>query len=68
MAAPPDTPDDVVAELADANLAVNEMPEFKTKLEDMGFQIINMGPEESEKFIADRIEYYKEILAEVGLL
>jgi len=68
MAAPPDTPDDIVAELADANLAVNNMPSFKNQLEDMGFQIIDMGPQESEEFIQDRIEYYKEILAEVGLL
>jgi len=68
MAAPPGTPDDVIEKLAEANLAVNEMPSFKNKLEDMGFQIINMGPEESEKFVEDRIEYYKKILAEVGLL
>lgn len=68
MAAPPDTPDDIVAKLAEANLAVNEMPSFKNKLEDMGFQIINMGPEESEKFIEDRIVYYEKILKEVGLL
>ncbi|SDF72749.1 hypothetical protein SAMN04488598_12138, partial [Halanaerobium congolense] len=49
-------------------LAVNEMPSFKNKLQDMGFQIINMGPEESEEFIDDRITYYEEILKEVGLL
>jgi tripartite-type tricarboxylate transporter receptor subunit TctC len=68
LAAPPGTPDDVVQKLAEANLAVNEMPSFKNKLQDMGFQIINMGPEESEEFIDDRITYYEEILKEVGLL
>jgi len=67
MAAPPGTPDDVVQKLADANRAVNKMPGFKNKLENMGFQIINMGPKESEEFIKERFEYYKKILAELDI-
>jgi tripartite-type tricarboxylate transporter receptor subunit TctC len=67
LAAPPGTPDDVVQKLAEANLAVNEMPSFKNKLQDMGFQIINMGPEESEEFIEERFEYYKKVLAKLNI-
>lgn len=68
MAGPPDIPADKIKVLAEANRRVNKDPVFSTKLENMGFQLVDLGPEESKKLIEDRIEYYKEILKEVGLL
>ncbi|WP_213697716.1 tripartite tricarboxylate transporter substrate binding protein [Acetomicrobium sp.] len=59
---PPKTPDEIVNKLADAFKQVNETPEFKEKMEAMGFQMVFYGPEESEKFVEDRVEYYKSIL------
>ena len=58
----PKTPDEIVNKLADAFKQVNETPEFKEMMEAMGFQMVFYGPEESEKFVEDRVEYYKSIL------
>jgi len=68
IAGPPGMSDEVVKILADANQKVNENPEYRKKLENMGFEILDIGPEESKKLIAEKMEYYAEILKELGLI
>jgi tripartite-type tricarboxylate transporter receptor subunit TctC len=68
IAGPPEMPDDKVKVWADAAAKVNEMPEFKKKLEDLGFEILNIGPEEAKKLIAEKAEYYEKILKELDLI
>lgn len=59
---PNETPDEIVNKLASAFKQVNETPEFREKMEKMGFTVVYYGPEESKKFIENRTNYYKSIL------
>lgn len=68
VAAPPSTPDDVVKKAAEIFAAVMKDPDVVKKMDENGFKIENMGPEESTAFIKSRIPLYKEILAEMGQL
>ncbi|SJZ36302.1 tripartite tricarboxylate transporter substrate binding protein [Selenihalanaerobacter shriftii] len=68
MAVPPGTSEAKIKKLAAANRKLNNDPEFQKKLESMGFQLVNMGPEETEEFIEKRTKYYRQLLKEVGLL
>jgi tripartite-type tricarboxylate transporter receptor subunit TctC len=59
---PNETPDEIVNKLASAFKQVNETPEFREKMEKMGFTLVYYGPEEAKKFIENRTNYYKNIL------
>ena len=65
LAVPPGTPDDVVQKLYEACKQVNNDPEFKQKMDNMGFFLIDKGPAESVKFIEELTPIYKGILEEL---
>lgn len=68
VAVPPETPDNVVNTLAEAFREVNNDPEVEQQMEDLGFIIENMGPEESEEFTAERREENEQLLRELDLI
>jgi len=65
LAVPPGTPDDVVQKLYEACKQVNNDPEFKQKMDNMGFFLVDMDPAESVKFINELTPIYKGILEEL---
>ena len=62
-----DTPDEVVDTLADAFAAVNSDPDFVEEMENLGFEMLDLGPEESAEVTAERTEVYEELIEEFGL-
>lgn len=68
IAAPPGLSEDKVKVLVEANAKVNKNPEYKKKLEDMGFELLDITPEEAKKLIAEKTEYYTQILKDLGLI
>ena len=66
VVAPPGTPKKIVYKLASTMKNINENPEFVEKMEELGFQLLWLGPEEYEKEIDKKINFYKEVLAEFG--
>lgn len=68
VAAPPDTPDDIVQKIADAFDKVMKDPEVKQKMDENGFKIEYMGPEESLALVKAKMVEYKELMTEMGRL
>ena len=68
LAAPPDMPKDKVDILAEACRKVNQIPEFNNKMEEMGFELVDYGPEKSTKLIDEKIDFYKSILEDLGII
>ena len=68
VAAPPGTPDDRVKYLADTFDKVMKDPEVVKKMDENGFKIEAMGPEAATTFVKKKIEEYKVILTEMGLI
>ncbi|MBN1804764.1 MAG: hypothetical protein JW837_05905, partial [Sedimentisphaerales bacterium] len=68
VVAPPGTPDDIVKYLADTFDKVMKEPEVVQKMNENGFQIEAMGPEQAAEFTKKKIAEYKAILEELGLL
>lgn len=64
VAAPPGTPKEKIDKLADIFKQINDNPEFKTKMTEMGFDVIWLGPEEYDKFIAEKKVIYEELMKE----
>ncbi|MQA84343.1 MAG: tripartite tricarboxylate transporter substrate binding protein [Streptosporangiales bacterium] len=67
VAVPPDTPDAIVDKIAAAFRKVNKDPEVVKKMEDLGFEIVDMGPEEAAKFTQERAKVEGELLDRFGL-
>lgn len=67
VAVPPDTPDAIVDKIALAFEKVNKDPQVQQKMEDLGFVIENMGPEEAAQFTQERAEVEGELLEKFGL-
>ena len=66
VAAPPGTPKEIVEILANAFKKINFNPEFQKKMTEMGFDLLWWGPEEYNRQIKVRQEYYKKLLADFG--
>ena len=67
-AAPPGTPDDVIAYLADSFEKVMKEPEVLKKMQENGFKSEFLGPEASTELVTKKIEEYKVLLGELGML
>jgi tripartite-type tricarboxylate transporter receptor subunit TctC len=67
-AAPPGTPDDKIKYLADSFEKVMKEPEVLKKMKDNGFKSEFLGPEASAELINKKIEDYKILLGELGML
>lgn len=68
VSAPPGTPDEIVAILAEAFDKVNRNPEFQKKMEDLGYQMTYFGPKEYEELVREKKVYYTRLLDELGAL
>jgi len=68
VAAPPGTPDDIVAKAAAIYEKVMQDPGVIKKMDENGFKIERMGPKASTELIKKRMVLYKEMMLEMGLL
>lgn len=68
VAVPPDTPDAIVDKIAVAFEKVNQDPEVVERMENLGFEVVNMGPEEATTFTEERQGSAREILEEYDLI
>lgn len=66
VAVPPGTPDDRVAILAKAFDDTMRDPEVVKKMNENGFKIEYMGPEESLALVKKKMVEYKQIMTELG--
>lgn len=67
-AAPPETPDANIKYLADSFEKVMKEPAVLQKMKENGFKSEFMGPEASAALIKKKIEEYKVLLGEMGML
>lgn len=58
VAVPPKTPKNVCKVLENAFEKVNKNPEFRKKMEEMGFIVVDFGIEASKKMIAEKAKHY----------
>ena len=65
---PPGTPDDVISVLEEAFAEVCQRPTFVNKMEELGFQVNQLGAEEFERFIQRKKTEIIETLEELGEL
>lgn len=68
IAVPPDTPDEIRQQVADAFAAVNQDAEVQKKMESLGFIIEDMGPEEAAEFTQKQVAESEDLLKTYGLL
>jgi tripartite-type tricarboxylate transporter receptor subunit TctC len=68
VAVPPDTPDEIRQQVADAFAEVNQDPEVIEKMESLGFIIEDMGPEEATEFTEQQVTEAEDLLETYGLL
>jgi tripartite-type tricarboxylate transporter receptor subunit TctC len=68
VSAPPGTPDDRIKYMADSFEKVMKQPDVLQKMKENGFKSEFMGPEASAAFILKKIEEYKVLLGELGML
>ena len=67
-AAPPATPDDKVQYLADSFEKVMKEPDVMKKMKENGFKSEFIGPAASAELIKKKVEEYKILLGELGML
>jgi tripartite-type tricarboxylate transporter receptor subunit TctC len=68
VAAPPGTPDDRIKYMAESFEKVMKEPGVLAKMRDNGFKSEFMGPEASAALIKKKMDDYKVLLGELGLL
>lgn len=68
VAVPPDTPDEIRQQVADAFAEVNQDPEVIEKMKSLGFIIEDMGPEEATEFTEQQVTEAEDLLETYGLL
>jgi tripartite-type tricarboxylate transporter receptor subunit TctC len=68
VAAPPNTPDDIVQFLADIFEKVHKQPDVRKKMDENGFKTEFMGPAASLALIKKKMVEYEALLKEMGRL
>lgn len=68
VAVPKDTPDEIVDQIAAAFKKVNNDPEVKKKMANLGLLREDMGPDEAKKFIEEQKTTQRKLLEEFDLL
>ncbi|MFW6328738.1 MAG: tripartite tricarboxylate transporter substrate binding protein [Alkalispirochaetaceae bacterium] len=66
VAVPPDTPDEVVAELEEAFEAVSSNEEFRAQMNELGFVTHSIGAQEFASYIDRRSREIETVLRELG--
>lgn len=67
VAVPKSTPPAIQKQLADILRKVNHDPEFVKKMEDGGFALIDVGPEEMPKFMSEIKARYEALAKDMGI-
>lgn len=67
MAVPDSTPEDIREKLSDLFGQVNHNPEFRQKMTDAGFAVIDVPYDEVDAFLAERRQEYEAIAEDMGL-
>ena len=68
VTAPAGTPPERIKVLADALRHAAGKKEFIDGMQELGFHLVNLGPEEYAKFIEDRKQQYMKVLKDGGFL
>lgn len=68
VAVPPGTPREVIRVLEDAFDKVMQDPQVVEQMDKLGFKIEHMRSEEGTRFVQERTQYYRQLLADLGLL
>lgn len=68
MAVPEGTPEEVQQKLSDIFQQINENPEFRQEMQDLGFVLMDVPLEEMDAFMAEQRRVYEATAREVGLI
>ncbi|WP_432415161.1 tripartite tricarboxylate transporter substrate binding protein [Chromohalobacter israelensis] len=68
MAVPKDTPDEVTQKLSSLFQQVNQNPEFRKKMQDLGFVLIDVPYVQLNDFMAERRAEYEQVAREMGII
>ncbi len=67
VAVPKSTPADIKTQLADILGKINKDPEFIRKMEDGGFAMLDVGPAQMDKFMAEVKTRYEALARDMGI-
>ncbi|WP_207890391.1 tripartite tricarboxylate transporter substrate binding protein [Rubrobacter taiwanensis] len=65
VAVPPETPEEIIQTLAEAFREVNNDPQVIEQMEELGFTLENLGPEEARELTQERREVYERLLEDL---
>lgn len=68
MAVPSETPADVQARLSEIFDQINQNPEFRQEMEDLGFVLMDVGNDDVADFLAEQSQQYETSARELGLI
>ncbi|WP_280570682.1 tripartite tricarboxylate transporter substrate binding protein [Chromohalobacter sp. 296-RDG] len=68
MAVPKGTPEDVTKKLSDIFGQINQDPEFREKMQELGFVLIDVPYAEMDEFMAERRKEYEKVAREMGII
>ena len=68
MAVPEDTPEEVTQKLSDIFGQINQNPEFRKKMQDLGFVLIDAPYSEVDAFMAEQQKAYEEVARAMGII
>ncbi len=68
MAVPEDTPEEVTQKLSDIFGQINQNPEFREKMQDLGFVLIDAPYSEVDAFMAEQQKAYEEVARSMGII
>lgn len=68
MAVPKDTPQDVTMKLSNIFSQINANPEFRQKMKELGFVLIDVPYPEVEEFMAKQQAAYEKVARDMGII
>lgn len=68
MAVPKDTPRDVTMKLSSIFSQINANPEFRKKMQDLGFVLIDVPYPEMDDFMAKQQKAYEKVARDMGII
>ncbi|MDW5375434.1 tripartite tricarboxylate transporter substrate binding protein [Halomonas sp. HP20-15] len=68
IAVPQGTSEEITKKLSDIFSQINQNPEFRQKMEDLGFVLIDVPYEEMDAFMAKRSKEYEQVAREMGII
>ncbi|MGC3873405.1 tripartite tricarboxylate transporter substrate binding protein [Halomonas sp. GXIMD04776] len=68
MAVPKETPEEVTKKLSNIFGQINQNPEFRQKMQDLGFVLIDVPYAEVDAFMDEQQKAYEEVAREMGII